>query len=418
MASFKGGFSWGISASSYHIEGGNTDSDWHDFEREIFPDEADHWCGEACDHWNRWEEDYSLIEALGVTSYKYTLEWSRIEPKQGSYDRSAIEQYKTMFGELKRRNVTTIVCLHHFSSPRWYRNLGGFEKKENLAHFERFSKDMLEEFNGLIDVIVPINEIFVYAFMGYIFGRWEPRMRNLGMALKVTRNMIRAHFMVAEYIAKRSFGYKLSTAEHYRNLVPHDKGFVKRRISKFFMWVHTLAVTHCLVQNKYVFPLGFGGRVTRKPYREVDFVGIQYYGRIYIKILFSLFQGLNADFVFSPNGWRTDYIVGEVYPDDLKKSFEDFKSLGKPFLITEIGISTTDDEQRVKFLDKHIEVLENARKDGHDVRSFMYFTLMDCFEWAEGSSQHFGIVAVDRTSLKRTKKPSFDWYRNKIASTR
>lgn len=411
-------FDFGISASSYHIEGGNHNADWVKFEQETFKDNPENACGIAVDYWNRWEKDHEYFSELGATIFRTSIEWSRLHLAPGVFDEEAFKQYRAMFNDLKRRNIKIVLTLFHYTSPQWFRDLGAFEKKANLNHFEEFVRRALLELNDCVDILTPINEIFVYSSLSYLAGYWLPKKIDVGEFIKVTRNLIRAHFIVASIIKEMNYNIAICTSEQTRNFkYSEDKGFVKK-FSRFHNYLFNQAVTKSLVRGKFAFPFGSNEKVTKKLYRPLDYLGIQFYPAVKVKLGFKKLTLNLTDYIFAVDHegeWPKALLNAKLHPKDFFATMNEYKKYNIPILITESGVQTDDDAVRVEKLTANVKVIKRAIKKGIPVQGYMYFSLFDCFEWAEGYTKKFGLIEVDRANNHERKvKPSFEAYKELI----
>ena len=185
---FPSAFAWGVATASHQIEGHNQNN-WTQFENSKELERS----GEACDHWNRWKNDFELIENLGVGHYRFSIEWSRIEPKMGTWDDTVISQYSAMIDDLLEKNITPMVTLHHFSHPIWFEEMGGFTIRENVNLWVRFSEKMFAELGDRVKWWCTINEPAVFTSMGYVLGEFPPGKRSFKLTKAVSRNMMIAH---------------------------------------------------------------------------------------------------------------------------------------------------------------------------------------------------------------------------------
>jgi beta-glucosidase len=406
---------FGISASSYHIEGGNYNTDWHQFEQEIFKDSPENMCGIAVDYWNQWKSDHELLSELGISIVRTSVEWSRINPEPGVFDEQALQQYREMLCDLKKRNIKVILTLFHYTAPLWFRSLGGFENKKNLKYFDEFVRRTLSELQDCVDIVTPINEIFVYSSLSYLLGYWFPKAKSINKFIRVNRNLLRAHFIVAEFIQEKKYDIKVSTSEHARTFKYQNVNRFTKLVSRFHNFFFNQVVTKSIVRNEFVFPLGIGAqRVTRKPYRPVDYLGVQFYPSVKVKMHIGKYSlrilpaGNNGE-------WTKALLTAKLKPKDFFLTLKEYKKYGIPILITESGVQTENDKLRMEKLESNIKTIKKARSRGIPVEGYMYFSLFDCFEWAEGYTKKFGLVSIDRqNNLERSKKGSFEHYKNLI----
>jgi beta-glucosidase len=403
---------FGISASSYHYEGGNYNSDWYEFEKRRFANDASHQCGLAVDYWNRWPEDNATLSELGATVFRTSVEWSRIEPSEGVFDEEAIEKYKEIFGDLKKRNIQITLTLFHYVAPAWFTKKGGFAVKENLHYFRSFTERVLAEFHDYIDIITPMNEMFVYTVLAYITGEFPPESRSLVSYVKVTRNLLRSHFIVAELIEEGGYKVKLSTAEHFRNFRYRNNWLLRASIGKFHNYLFNKALTTSIMENSFAFPFGFAGKITKKPFKQIEYVGLQSYPAIDLRLGFKGGK-LRASPIFHTT-WAKGIYESKYRPEDLKEAIHEYNKFGKKILITECGINTNNDSEKSTMLTETFKVIKEIKAEEIPLEAFMFFTLFDCFEWSQGYSMKFGVIEVNRETFARTPKESFYTYKKLI----
>ncbi len=199
--SFPGDFLWGVATAAHQVEGGSSDSNWTWWESQSDPSgmpriAGGQAAGDACDHWNRYPEDIELMKQLGVTSYRFSIDWARVEPRPGEFDADAIAHYHGVLAALKEAGIRPCITLLHFSWPMWFEQLGAFEKSANIAHFERFARRMFQEYRPACKLWCTVNESEVVSLMGYLLGMFPPGQQDLHTALLVQRNLVLAHAKV------------------------------------------------------------------------------------------------------------------------------------------------------------------------------------------------------------------------------
>ena len=374
---FPDGFLWGTSTSAYQIEGGGTNTDWWRFEREegtpcVEP------CDGACDSWNRYEEDLDIIVGLGLNSFRLSVEWARIEPEHGVIDADALAHYRAVLEACRRRSITAVVTLHHFTLPLWVADQGGFEHPDIAAWMGDYALVVARELGDLIDVACTINEPNIVALMGYVAKRFPPNVTSWDRFVAVNEAMRACH--VAMRAALRSvegtfpIGLPLSMQE-YEALEGGEELMASLRTE---------------MEDKYLAAVG-----------DDDYLGVQCYTKLLIGP-----DGL----VENPEGEVTE--MGYLFwPECVAYTVRRAASMTDvPIVVTENGIGTNDDEQRIRYLTGALQCLREVLADGIDVRGYFQWSLLDNFEWTLGYAPKFGIVAVDRTTYERTAKPSARWY--------
>jgi beta-glucosidase len=180
---FPKDFLWGSATSAYQIEGGILNCDWSEFSQ------AD----KACDHYHLYEKDFDLLKKLSQNCYRFSIEWSRIEPKEGKFDKKEIEHYKKVLLALKERNIKSFVTLWHFTNPLWLAKIGGWENKKVADYFKRYSKVLVKELKNLVDFWITLNEPINYIKFAFLEKLWPPQKKSYFLAQKVFRNFVKAH---------------------------------------------------------------------------------------------------------------------------------------------------------------------------------------------------------------------------------
>jgi len=191
-------FLWGVATSSYQIEGGITNNDWADWEKLPGTIRDGAVAGEASGSWAHWSRDLDRVQSLGLNAYRFSLEWSRIEPEEGRFDATALAKYRAILTGCRERGITPVLTLHHFTNPRWFLARGGWEDRANLALFERYVRLAGEHYGDLVDVWITVNEPEVYGFYAYDAGLFPPGLKDRVRALRVIANLLEAHGVASQ----------------------------------------------------------------------------------------------------------------------------------------------------------------------------------------------------------------------------
>ena len=410
---FPSGFWWGTASSAYQVEGNNRHSDWYWWEKKEMEKPPERRrikepCGRACDHWNRYEEDYDLARSIGVQVHRLSIEWSRIYPREGEVDRKALEHYRDMLEALHRRGVKVMLCLNHFTLPLWIASRGGYANgKDLLPAFAAYVETVVERLGDLVDFWLPINEPNVVPTAGYL-GREMPPFRfslpSFGRAFRTFMSMQgRAYRIIKNHFPEAPVGVAYS----YFHLQPFRPRCVLDRLGtelarltinrRFFEGIAT---------GRIGLPLGLGERVADLE-GTLDFVGINYYSTAYMKGLFPMQS--------KPGDRATD--MGWIYyPQGLYEVIEDIAKLTPlPLIITENGVATTDEGFRIRYIKDHLREVHRAIAGGADIKGYIYWSLTDNFEWQHGYGKRFGLIHIDYTTLKRELKESGRWFARVIS---
>jgi beta-glucosidase len=411
--SFPEGFLWGTASSSYQCEGGNTNSQWYRWEQQGHIHTGEQ-CGDACNWWQNAEHDFALAEQMENNALRLSLEWSRIEPAEGQWDSGAIDRYRAMLTDLRNRHVKPIVTLHHFSDPIWFSDRGGFADEANIRYFVRFATHAVESLRDLCDFWVTINEPDNYAVLGYLLGNHPPGEHDFVRAMYVIRNLMQAH--VEAFYAMRSLqpqaeiGYCL----HYRLFdpsnenSPFDRGAAGLQ-DTFFNW----AILQAAETGRFMFPLNLLLAPIPHAPGTRDYHGVNYYTREMVRFdptkpseLFGR-RFVRPDSVRNDSGKAINF--GEIYPYGLyrvlKSVFQRTRG-NKPLYITENGFSDSSDDRRPKAILEHLAMVHRAISEGIPVRGYLYWSLVDNFEWAEGWGVRFGLIELDTHTQERIPRSS------------
>lgn len=367
-------FLWGAASASYQVEGGITNCDWAQSAREgKVPSITD----TGIDHYNRFEEDFLLAKELGHSCHRISIEWSRIEPEEGKFDMTEIEHYKKVLQSLHKNNLVPFVTLWHFTLPEWFVQKGGFTKKNNVKYFTKYCEFVVEHLKDLCKDFATMNEPLVYSSLGFIEGQWPPfEMKNVVTFYRVLRNLIKAHNET--YIAlKKKYKNSVEISVVKNNMYIH--------VSKKARWnifYHIACKTSHWFWNEY-----FLNRV----YKNLDVLDINYY--------FHTEYGPKSEYKKSDMGW-------DLYPEGLYFVLKHASKYGKPLRVTEAGIADEKDEYRTEYIKGLVKSVHRAIEDGAPVTAFMYWSLLDNYEWAYGFEKKFGLIAVDLKTKKRTPRHS------------
>lgn len=230
---FPKNFYWGTATASHQIEGGNIYNDWWEFESQGKVKDGQI-SGSACDSWNRYEEDFDLIQKLNNNAYRFSIEWSRIEPEEGKFNEETLNRYKDMIISLRKRNIEPFVTLHHFTNPLWIAKKGGWLNPETIEYYLRYVEKVVKEFKDLVKYYMTINEPNAYAFMAYLYGEFPPQEKSLKKMLKVLNNMVKAHAKAYKLIHEIRKDAEVSIAYNVLLIEPlNPKSFIDRKIANF-----------------------------------------------------------------------------------------------------------------------------------------------------------------------------------------
>jgi beta-glucosidase len=398
---FPRGFFWGAATSSHQVEGGcvNDWSEWekanaerlareakgiyYEWQQEKFPEmfEAQNYIsGKACDHYHLYEKDFDLARDLGHNAHRFSLEWSRIEPEEGKFDEKEIEHYRQVISALKARDMETFVTLWHWTLPLWLAKKGGTAASEFPFYFERFAEKIAETIGTEIKFWITLNEPDVQSAHAYLKKAWPPQKKNPFLYWKALRNLISAHQRTFAVIKKKYPHAQIGIAKHQIAFEVVRPTALNKLLKKLADWWW----------NEY-----FLNQIKN----QQDFIGLNHYNR----------NVVNNGFYKNPNKIQTDF-GWEYYPQSIYQALVELRRFGKPIYITENGIADQSDELRQKFIPAALAAVARAIANGVDVRGYLYWSLLDNFEWDKGFWPRFGLVEIDYKTLERKVRPSAQKY--------
>ena len=420
---FTKGFLIGAATAAHQVEGNNRNSDY--WIQEHLPHSSFiEPSGEACDHYHRYEEDIKLMAAAGLNAYRFSIEWARIEPEEGKFDEREIEHYRDVIRCCRANGIEPIVTLMHFTSPAWLIRKGGWEAESTIEYFRRYAAYVTEKLGAELNYICTINE----ANMGLQLAAISKRFRLMAeqAAKKGASDAKKAEgkVQVGMNFEKMMENMKFAAIENAQAFgTPQPQIFVSARTAEgdaLVFRAHQAAkkaikalypdirvgITLSL-HDLQAMPGGesYAEAAWDEEFRHYlpfiaddDFLGVQNYTRT---------QYGPAGQLPCPEGAELTQMDYEFYPEALehviRRVAEEFKG---DLIVTENGVAVSDDRRRVEFIRRALAGVESCIKDGIPIKGYMYWSLLDNFEWQKGFSIRFGLIAVDRATQRRTPKPS------------
>jgi beta-glucosidase len=392
-ADFPSDFLWGAATAAHQVEGGNVNNDWWDFEHDPYT-AAQGSSGDGIDHFHRYAEDFRLLGSLGHNSHRLSLEWSRIEPAPGEFSHGALSHYRRVLTALAEAGLTGFITLHHFTLPRWFAARGGWLAPDAIALFSRYCRRVSTELGELMPFVCTINEPQMLALHGYLEAYHPPGIANPVLWKRVGPVLLEAHRAAVRAVRDATGHTRIGLTVQLPVLEPARPDEACR--------------TLCQTLQSEIVDRYLDGLVG--PDRG-DWLGVQYYRKQWVD------PGSLTRFANPPAGSRLTQMGWAVYPDGLRQVLRRAAETGLPLYVTENGIATDDDRQRIDYLQAHLTALAHARDDGLDVRGYLHWSAFDNFEWSEAYGPKFGLVGVDRhNDFDRVPKPSAYAYA-RIATT-
>ncbi|OGX05981.1 MAG: hypothetical protein A2Z88_02420 [Omnitrophica WOR_2 bacterium GWA2_47_8] len=409
---FPKDFLWGAATSSHQVEGNNTNNDWWEWEQTRLPRARS---GQACDQWNRFEEDFKLAQALGHTAHRFSIEWSRIEPQEGQWDSSALEHYGQVIRSLRSKGIEPIVTLHHFTLPLWLAHQGGWLSEKTPELFARYVQKVTEALGSDVHYWMTLNEPGVYVYKAYVIGDWPPGVKSPEQAFKVFKNLLLGHVLAYEKIkeAYTRKGWKEPMVGIAQSVLIFracsDRSLRDRVAARFRHWMFNHLFVQALVRGR-AYCLGLFSIHLPKA-KTLDFIGLNYYTRDFVLHHGYGFPGIlgqacTATVELDRHTGKDNFLSWEIYPKGLHTFLRDFSRYELPLLVSENGLGTDDDTERSEFIIEHLKAVAFAMEEGAPVIGYLYWSLLDNYEWAEGFVPRFGLIGVNYTTQERTVRDS------------
>lgn len=442
MPAFPHGFLWGVSTSAFQIEGavaedGRRDSIWDVFCRKPGAIRDGQTAEVAVDHYHRWPEDLELMSRLGVSAYRFSLAWPRIQPAgSGPANPAGLDFYERLTDALLARGITPVPTLYHWDLPQPLEEEGGWMARETAARFAEYAGLAAERLADRIPLWITLNEPFVVTAFGYALGFHAPGRSLMLDGLPTAHHQLLGHGLATA--ALRAAGVsQVAIVNNYSPARPASDSEADAAAAHAYDILHNRMFTDPLLLGAYpdLSPFGLPGgldcvregdlAVIAAP---VDALGVNYY----MPMRLSALPDSALPFQMEPiPGYPVTAFGWPVIPAGLTELLvllkQRYGDALPPVYITENGCSADDqvndqgtvaDDARISYLDSHIRAVHEAVAGGVDVRGYFIWSLMDNFEWTEGYYQRFGLVHVDFATQHRTPKASFTWYRDMIAAQR
>ena len=385
---FPKGFFWGSGYAGHQVEGNNVNSN-----RWLYETEGD-WkekSGLACNSYELYKEDINLVTSLSHQAFRTSVEWCRIEESEGFFNKEATEHYVNFFRELKEKGVKVFATLVHMSYPIWFEKLGGFTKLENLKYFERYVDYIVPKIAPYVDYFNVLNE------------------HNLSTDVDYKLNSIiyhsKAYHIIKKYSnAPVSTSHALVYCQPYR---AHDKW--DKHLAEHFDMVNNEVFFHAIRTGEIVYPLR-DAIYDKDVKNSVDYWSVNTYVRRIVDSRIASGKGKKYDTAIM-NMIDKDFYLKEFNPECVVHNLS--RLTDKPVIITENGCSCNDDRFRIVWLCEYLKALEEAIKLGVDVKGYLYWSLLDNYEW-NSFLPRFGLVDCNFKTFERTPKPSAYFYKEII----
>jgi len=438
-SAFPSDFLWGAATSSYQIEGatsegGRAPSIWDTFSHTpgatVHGDTGDI----ACDHYHRWSQDLDLVRDIGLTAYRMSVSWARLQPTgHGPLNPEGVAFYRAVLGRLREYGIRPFVTLYHWDMPQVVENEGGWPSRDTAHRFADYAAATTAALGDLADDWITVNEPWCQAFLGYESGIHAPGRKNLREAVAAAHHLNLGHGLAVAAIRAERPNARIGIANIVTDVVAasgsdRDLAATTRydaNSNRLFLDPVLNGRYPDVVRELYD-PYSLTGLI--HPGDEgviaapLDFLAVNHYQRVIVHAdptdphLGA--HGTPAEPATTSLGWS---VIPDAFRDVLVRVHRDYPPI--PLYVTENGASFNDyvdpsgqvlDIERIDYLSGYLAAAGAAIAEGVDLRGYFAWSLLDNFEWGEGYRSRFGLVFVDYGTQRRIPKASASWYRDLI----
>ncbi len=435
---FTPSFTWGVSTSSFQIEGathedGRGDSIWDTFCREkgriVNGDTGDI----ACDHYHRFNDDIALMREMGLDAYRFSVAWPRVLPKgRGAVNEAGLAFYDRLIDALLAAGIEPWLCLYHWDLPQALDDLGGWQSRDSAGWFADYATLIGRRYGDRVKRLATFNEPCVFTLLGYGYGLGAPGLKDKAALHRAIHHVNLAHGCAVDALRDAVAGASIGAIHNHQPCLPASPSAADQAAARQFADYWNGAFPEPQHFGCYPVSLASAMEPLQQPgdmariCRPVDWFGLNHYSPNYIKV--SPAEALGFGFAGPPPevprtaiGWP---IVPKGFTDTLIAIDRRFRL---PIYVLENGTAAIDkldesghvnDPDRIAYFKAYVEAMQQAIAAGADVRGYFAWSLLDNFEWGSGYSQRFGLVYVDYPSQRRIPKASAHWYAGLIAAHR
>ncbi len=406
---FPKNFLWGTATAAHQVEGQNQNN-WSEWEKEPGHITDGSRSGNASGWWRgEWKKDFERAATTGQNAHRLSVEWSRVQPTQDTWDEKALVVYQKMTKKLVELKMTPVITLHHFTDPLWFREKGGWESKDSPHLFESFVRKVVNALKPFVNFWITVNEPNVYSVMGYLFGMYPPGRSEIKATVTVFANLMRGHALAYHAIHGLQPEAKVGFSIHHAPMHPaHAWSPIDQILARFFDWNWNEAWPRTIQTGIFRFFL--------HPFKipeakgAMDFLGVNYYNRQFVS-----FAPKNKDTLFANIDLAKDVQPSKSrnFANDPVGMFETMKwahSFGLPVYITENGIEDEADALRPRMLVENVHQVWRATNFNWNIKGYFHWSLVDNFEWLSGWTQRFGLWGLNNQTQERIKRKSAEIY--------
>ncbi len=403
-------FLWGVATSAFQLEG-SPYADWASWD-DVLSKKPD-----VTNHYNLYRTDLELLRDLGVNAYRFSLEWSRIQPHEDAWDDLAIAHYQEIIDILVRSGIEPMVTIHHFTHPLWFIKKYPWHLYTSIDKFTTFVEKIVLSLTG-VKYWITFNEPYVLILGGYFEGCTPPGKRDASLGIEALKNVLTCHGKAYDVIhsaipqAMVSVAHNMAALAPWRRWNPLD--VMLARVAGHF-YNHSLLEAFHSGRLMIKFPFKKEREIAVPIKDKLDFLGVNYYTRTHMR--FNPFRKMGVEMRHRDiDGYGLTDMGWEIHPRGLERVLRYASRLNVPLIITENGIATRDSEKKIRFMKRHVDIIEKCVKEGMDIRGYFYWSLIDNYEWLQGLDSRFGLYKVDFETLERKPTNAAAYYSYLIRS--
>lgn len=405
----------GAATAAHQVEGNNKNSDFwvlENIEHTTYTEPSLN----AVDHYNHFKEDIDLLKAAGLNAFRFSIEWARIQPSKDDVDLEEIDHYKKVLEYCHEKDVVPIVTLHHFSSPKWLITEGGWESKSTINYFKKYTEIILQHLGQYIPYICTINEANMGIQLKRIMEKFMRQAQHnsqkqndvqVGINLQASKQQLGAieASKIFEIEADRIATFLSPRSEKGQEIIFESHRAACRSIKKYSPDIK-VGLTLSLYDYQVIGEdEAFAEKLWNEDFEQFlpyladdDFIGVQNYTRKLIQ---------DNEVLDIPEDSLKTEMGNEFYPQSLANVCRKVsKKWEKEILITENGVSSSDDSMRQNHIKIVMKDLQDLIEEKINVTGYFHWSLLDNFEWQLGFNQKFGLIEVDRETMERIPKVS------------
>tara|TARA_B100000886_G_scaffold99440_1_gene65976 strand:+ start:1735 stop:3003 length:1269 start_codon:yes stop_codon:yes gene_type:complete len=404
-------FLFGTAVASYQVEGGIYNNDWTIWENKsnsvcVEP------CNEACKHYEMLDQDIELLKELGIKAFRFSIEWSRIEPTEGNYDNVAINHYVEKANKLISNKITPIITFHHFTTPEWLFNKGSWLNPNADEYFDKYVEKLMKNLPNEIEFFNTINEPGIFAFFGYFStNKFPPGIANETKFIQASENIMSAHKKALKTIKKYNQNAKVGMTHALQEWEDSDnnklKAYLKYHLEDKFL---DASIDDDFIGLQTYTIVRFPKNIFLKVFNAL-LLNIGPIRKYILPRIIQIFAGRNGAITSETRITKMGY---EYRPEAVLYNLKRLNKIypDKDIFITENGIATDNDDERIEFVTTVLKDVHNFQSEHKNVIGYLYWSLLDNFEWDLGYQMNFGLVEVNKETYERVPHRSASWFGN------